>query len=616
MIKEYIEEHLSQSDKDFMDIESDVAQRMLSTLDRNLVDGTNSLGLPYWAKQSPQLVRRFTYVMLTNKMGTTKVKRKWSEFIFDMSLLNQEDILAYRTLRKLSKYTSRLDTKEYPNDLVKSNGTIKKTGLRRLGFAIAAKRRYKFDTAYITKYRELIKSNLIKSITKGIESGKIKDKFLEDKANYSEVTDYVIDYYLLDNEREYNNEYNISDSRGRAILQSAKRLGNIISSKDFRAIMRVNEPILVNRDNKEQMNDIYYFIAELCGSKAKSEITKIAVGKRFYKARKLPTLCADELHEHIWLERIYAKLDRLYEGNLKFVQWDIPLEIDASMSIAQIAGALVNDQRLLERTNALGSEITDPWYIDGVRRLSGKFIGTPTFYGSSQSATSLLRKRNFTYVQILEKHCLDNGTKPTKAQLDEAGRKDQAELVEIRKEFNEGGLSVLKQLKNALINGYSNHKPSINVKIWNDSFNVEANKWKRSGTKIVVTEVYTTKGFKKSFTHEPKLIPDYAHMKLYWATCLIHGIDSQIMNNIIYKMIDEWIISIHDAALALPGIAGRIRKSYAIELKQVNIERKSILNNYRVSIGATALKDNVAFMKLDKAVQQAPDEAYNACAMK
>lgn len=81
-------------------------------------------------------------------------------------------------------------------------------------------------------------------------------------------------------------------------------------------------------------------------------------------------------------------------------------------------------------------------------------------------------------------------------------------------------------------------------------------------------------------------------------------------------MLDEWIISIHDAALALPGVAGRIRKSYAIELKQININRKEIMNNYRVSIGATSLKDNVAFMKLDKAVQQAPNMAYNACAMK
>ena len=588
MIKQYLDLNLSQEDKDYMNWEHEQTQSMIHTLDNNLVHNNESLGLPYWAKQNPSIVKRFTYIMIKNKLGTTKVKRKWSEFRFNIELLDQSKLLTYRSLMKMEKYTCRLDEREQSARLVKSNGKIKETGLNRLGFAISAKRTYKLDTAYITKYRELIKSNLIKSITKGIALGKIKDKFLEDKANYDEVTNYVLDFYTLDNEREYNNEYNISDSRGRAIFQSLKRIGNVISDKDFRAMLRVDKPIIIGKNSEAELNDIYYFIAELIGSKAKTEATKIRTGKKYYNAGKLPELCADELHERIWLERIYEKLDKI--NSVGFVRWDIPLEVDASMSIAQIAGALTNDERLLQRTNVIGSEITDPWNIPGVRRLSAKLVGTPTFYGSSQSAVSLLRSKNQSIIPD--------------------------ELHAIRQEFNEGGLSVLKGFKNALINGYSKHTPNIHVNIWDDSFTVEVNKWKQASSTIVVTEVYTTRGYKKSFTHEPVLIPDYDYMKLYWATCLIHNLDSQIMNKILIKLDQEWILSIHDAAIALPGVCGRIRKSYAIELKQINIKRKSILLSYRKSIGATSMKDSVAFMKLDKSIQQAPDVEYNACAMK
>jgi len=40
-------------------------------------------------------------------------------------------------------------------------------------------------------------------------------------------------------------------------------------------------------------------------------------------------------------------------------------------------GALTNDKRLLESTNVVGDTLSDPWHIDGVRRLTAKSIGTP-----------------------------------------------------------------------------------------------------------------------------------------------------------------------------------------------------------------------------------------------
>lgn len=47
-------------------------------------------------------------------------------------------------------------------------------------------------------------------------------------------------------------------------------------------------------------------------------------------------------------------------------------------ALAQVVGALTNDQRILESTCVIGDKLSDPWYIDGVRRVTAKAVGTPT----------------------------------------------------------------------------------------------------------------------------------------------------------------------------------------------------------------------------------------------
>ena len=82
------------------------------------------------------------------------------------------------------------------------------------------------------------------------------------------------------------------------------------------------------------------------------------------------------LHENIWLERMYHALDIINaEGG---ILWDIPIEIDATMSLAQIIGVLTNDRRLLDRTNVINSSnLLDAWHVEGVPRLHTKTVGTP-----------------------------------------------------------------------------------------------------------------------------------------------------------------------------------------------------------------------------------------------
>lgn len=593
MIRKLLERELTTAQKEFIGFEKESTRGLLKALEKAIINNDNGIGLPYWSKKDPVMVKDLTFALVELGYATIKATSKYSRLEFKLERLDHKQLKEWRIATKLKKFSMRLDTKDHPANLVKSNKDIKETGLVREGFAKVAKNEFTYDTALLMQYHTEIRLNLIKSMTKAKAKGKVKDRYFADTANYEAIIDYCLNDYVQGG--TYNLEYNISDSRGRSIYNAVKRVGNPISSKDFRALI-VMPYTLVHRENKEQMDDIYYFIAELLSSKAKTETTKVAQGKRWYNMRKLPTLDLsleddrDDLHELIWLTRIYNQLDELYARKMPFIRWVVPLEIDASMSVAQFAGALTNDERLLQRTNVIGSTLVDPWFINGVRRLSAKSVGTPVFYGSSQSATSLLTKKGISICKT--------------------------EIKAIRKEFNDGGLAIIRQLKDAIIGNYTKHEPVIKVKIWNDTFDIGVNKFKPAGSDIVVTEAWNGKKYQRSFTHDPVMVPDYDYMKLFWATCLIHNLDSQAMNNIAIKLQDRWMLTIHDAILTAPGTARLCRNEYALQLKEINKARNSILWGYRESIGATTLKADIAFMKLHNAVHQAPEQPFNATAMK
>lgn len=597
MIRKLLENELPTKFKELANLESDICIRFINQLENNIVRNDYGIGLPYWAEQDPKFVMDITYALVETGFATVRVSRKYSRLEFNVSKIDKEALTAYRIRNKLRKFLMREDVKDYAPNMVKVLGKVKETGLVRQGFAKVAKNSFRYDIDALQRYYEPIKANLVKTITKAKEKGYIKEKYLVDEANYETIIKYCLDHYMIDN--KYNLEANISDSRGRSIYKALKRIGNPITSKDFRALL-VMPSIYVHRDNADQMNDIYYFIAELIGSKALTEADKIQDGIKYYSRYELPELelttehGQTDMHELIWLDRIYTKLDALYARKVPFIEWDIPLEVDASMSIAQVVGALTNESRLLERTNVIGSILSDPWFIEGVNRLTAKTVGTPTFYGSSQSATSLIRSKGLAI--------------------------NPDEIKAIRKEFSTGGLAIMKQFKDAIIKNYNVHAPIIPMKIWNDNFDVYVNKFKPAGAKLVVTEAWTGlgkgKGFKRSFTHQPVMVPDYSRMKLFWATCLIHNLDSQLVNKIPQQLPNDWMLTIHDAVIAGPGVCKRVRNQYAIGLKEVNKNRNIILNDFKRSIGATTVKADVAFYKLHEATQQAEDIAFNASAMK
>lgn len=619
MIKNYLNKVLTTKQKELLQFDSTDTQHLLRDLDNSVISNEFGISLP---ERNPVLVRNFTWLMDTLNLGKTRVIKNYARFEFNRGIFEEGDILAYRAKRKLDAFLMRYDDKKYPDTLVKRNGKIESDGVPRPAFNRACKREFLIDIDYLKKYRRPIIQNMIKSIKKGIELGHIQDSYFNDKASYTEIANMAVDYYIANPTRYYNSEFNVGDQRARAIYNILKRIGNYITFKDFRALLVVPQAnaIRITKDSTEALNDIYYFIAELVGYKCLggTEADKIEAGRQAYLNRELPRLNLktkhgrDDLHELIWLERIYQRLDVLFKSKIvKDVLWNIPLEIDHSMSLAQIVGALTNDERVLESTNVIGFKLSDPWYLKGVRRLSAKYVGTPTFYGSSQSAIGLLKSKSQLRVQNLP-------STATEAEIAHAKKLDKQELSLIKKEFSKGRFAILKQFKDLLIQNFNVESPIIPVDTWVSQFDIHISKFQTIGHDTVVTEAFdsSSKKFKYSFTKIPIKIPDYKASKTFWATCLVHHLDSDLLEHNLSVHPDFWALGIHDAIICLPGHATNFRETASKRLKFYNTNRDKIMSSYMKSIGANTNKAILQYIKLQNEIVQAPDVEFNRELMK
>jgi len=374
----------------YININSDTTKAIISAIEAKWVAGNKSCSTPFYAdnyghKELGRILFGLSQAGWINSIAVAR--QKWGEFSLNQSKLNEymnhNDQIEYRRKLRVAKYALR-HTDCYREDLVKTPSGIKPTGLVRPGFAKSANMSFKFDVVYIRKYYDTLQVNLVKSIEK---MAKKYPQIKDDEANYGEIAKDLLDYYMF-NDGTYNMEGNTSDQRGRAIFNALKRVFNPIASKDARSLLVATSdgkhgPVYISNDDTRAKTDIYLFIAELIGAKSSSWQAKKVAGVMAYKRRELHnldlTLADDrkELHENIWLERIYAALDKLeLDGS---IIWDIPLEMDQTMSLGQIVGVLMNDARLLDKTNVVNeTTLLDAWHIDGVPRLHTKTVGTPT----------------------------------------------------------------------------------------------------------------------------------------------------------------------------------------------------------------------------------------------
>ena len=318
----------------YIELTNPATQELLSALENSWVQGTNQISIPFWSKQiGNQLLTKITFGLSQANWVQSSVRGNFGIISFNQDTINEhltnEEQTKLRTKLRIAKYRMRCVEEVQPSNLTKTPSGIRETGLNRPGFAYSANQKFSLDTQYIVKYYDAIHANALKSI----EKMAVKHRSIyEDSANYGIIVSDILDWHLFNPDAQFNMERNINDQRGRSIYGGLKRVFNPIASKDARSMMKADRGIVVTSSNQAQLDDIFLFIAELIGTKPTSWEAKKLTGMDCYNTRDLHKLDLTneddrkELHENIWLERIYNKLDDVYTDG--YAYWDIPLEMD------------------------------------------------------------------------------------------------------------------------------------------------------------------------------------------------------------------------------------------------------------------------------------------------
>lgn len=601
--------------------ERDAMEHMFASLWHRFLNNKSSTSTVYWYDkfESDKVFNNFLYHLSNSGWATIKTlpTKNWSEIELNESKLLQfvsKEILDnIRRAFKFNKYRMT-NTSSTKYNVTRIQGKKQDTGLERKGFSRAGNSQFSYDTKFISKYRDAIELNLTKSMR---ELGLDAEEFNDD-IDYASVSKEILDFHVENPNAVFTTGENINDSRGRAISSALSKVFNPISSKDARSLIVIND----DRDfNDSHLEPVYLFIAELIGAKQKTMALKALEGKRCYKARELHSLNlvtnqfidaeeqkaenkrADhdrkELHENIFIERIYNELDKYFEykeeqlkDNFKYkilikrldktteqksidsinkeldelvnsaqvagFKWTVPVELDATSSMLQIQGALLNHLPFLEKTNCFGSELQDIWTVPGIPRKMFKDAATPMLYGSSQSVKALW---------VANKHTF------TKEQLALAN-----------KELTKGTFALAKLFKDFIIKNVV-PKETMKVKIWGQEFTIKCNRYKHKGDYKVRYNIFDSESNKvKTIWHmHTQNIPDLEQFRRFFITLLVHHLDSRVMDYICRNI--NWIIPIHDAAIVSPIDASEVRALYCSQIDKIHTERQTIISEFFQSIG-------------------------------
>ena len=444
--------------------------------------------------------------------------------------VNEEELRNIKFNFKWNKYRLK-KSKSILNDTVQINGKHIPTGLVRNGFMKAGNNTFSYDTRYIKKYLNNIAENLKKGL-----SGSTKD------ITYQEIIEELSDWYSVDGS-DYTLGNCILDSRGRAIYQCSKKIFNPVSSKEARAVL------VTKAYSLDDYESVYQAIAELFGYRGKNADDKTEYGYTKYKNNELPSI--ENLHERIWVERIYDNLTHPQE-------WTVPIELDALASQIQVLGCLLNNHVFMDETNLIHPEVfKDIWTVDYCPRNHVKKALTPVLYGSSKKPKELWDKHKFEYTQIM--------------------------LNKISADIAIGKYADASRFKDFVINNVQ-PRVKMEVKIFNEEFFIECNRFKWEETKKVDYFIYHTKQQKiKKVSRQVHIVPDTNQFKRYFQTLLVHNLDSQIANHVCTRI--GWVIPNHDAFTVHPNDAYLVRKAYLEKLTEIYHNRRNILKDYFDSIG-------------------------------
>lgn len=357
------------------------------------------------------------------------------------------------------------------------------------------------------------------------------------------------------------------------------------------------------------------FIAELNGYGKGTTDGKFRFGLSCYANRTLHSIDLNtdngraELHENIWLERLYNELDQVHDVRTSeervlaimveevsdSIQWTVPIEVDATSSMLQYMGALLGSKTLLTMTNCIveNAELDDAWgVVEDTPRLAVKTIMTPRLYGSSVNALELLQGES-----KLEGHDLSGYA--TKVMSSPAYG-----LADAFKEF------ILRHVV---------PKEEMQLHVWDEQFRVKCNHFRQIGEYTKYYKAYdTTEGKEKVFRNvHTKKVPDLKQFVRYFVTALIHNLDAQVANTVTDKVFEKygWVIPIHDAFVIPPQAANDCKNWYAEELTKIYQDRKAILTNYFNSIGISR-KASTEWANLMKRVDKVEDFVCSPYALK
>lgn len=485
--------------------------------------------------------------------------RNWGTIQLDPSKLlkwvNEKELLEIRKEFKFSKYRMTNTTSTLSNLTSTVKGKID-TGLVRKGIAKSGNSNFKYDTKYIHKYYDAIVKNVTKSIDMAID----KHNLDLDGADYKSLSEEILQYHMYSPDSYMTMGDSYIDSRGRAISTALSKVFNPIGYKDARALI-IGPSTTLGMSGKKQ---IFLFIAELLGAKTSNTVFKEVYGKHAYENRKLHDLDLDneddrsELHENIWLERIYENLDN-YDGS----NWVVPIELDATASVIQIEGVLLNDYNMCDETNVVnGDNLKDVW-SKGMPRKQFKFASTPLLYGSTQTCTTLWNRKGIKYT----KEHIDLHTK----------------------ELAHGVLGLANDFKDYIIDNID-PKPEMKVKVWNEEFTIYCNRYRNLGDymkKYPIYDTATDSVLTINHTHTSR-IPDLEQFKRYFVTLLVHNLDSQLADRVAGSL--NWCIPIYDAFVVMPIDALKTRVQYTEGLNAISADRQNILDNYFASINIKQTK--------------------------
>ncbi|MHB8098051.1 MAG: hypothetical protein ACYDD5_00495 [Sulfuricurvum sp.] len=225
-------------------------------------------------------------------------------------------------------------------------------------------------------------------------------------------------------------------------------------------------------------------------------------------------------------------------------------------------GALLGDERLLSMTNAHGTDLTDPWEFPGIPRTQFKHAATPMLYGSSKPCHDLWQAKGHKYT------------------LDQ--------VKAFNAELSSGPLGLANAFKDFLI---TNCKPQaqMEVHLFNERFTIECNRFRNVGETTKVYAIYDTDNNAIRTIHHTDTVrvPDLEQFRRYFVTLAIHGLDSQVADKVMAKVMAKysWGMDIHDAFIINPEAAEDTRLWYAAEIDNIYANRKTILANYFTSIG-------------------------------